>query len=86
VAFIAFFLALKKAFGEADMPGTQMLRTFLFILLMSALLTGCILLVVGFFRAETWGRRITRLAAVILLLVLTLPPAFCSVAVDVRFT
>lgn len=86
VAFIGFFLVIKKAFGEADMPGAQMLRTFLLFPLMSALLTSCIPLVAGFFSAKTWGRRITKLVAVMLLLVLTLPLAFCSLAVDVRFT
>lgn len=86
IVFIGFFLALKKAFGEADMPGAQMLRMVVFIPLMSALLTGCIPLIAGVFSAQTWGRRIAKVAAVLLLLALTLPLAFCSLAFDVRFT
>ena len=86
VAFVGFFLALKKAFGEADMPGAQMLRVFVFIPLMAALLTGCIPLAAGLFHSQTWGRRITKIFALLLLLALTLPLAFCSLAFDIRFT
>jgi len=63
-----------------------MLRLVVFIPLMAALMTGSLPLLVGLFGAQTWGRRIRKIFTVLLLLALTLPLAFCSLAFDIRFT
>ena len=86
LAFVGFYLGLSKALGEAAMPGAQALRAFVFVPLMAALMTGCLPLLAGLLRAPTWGRRLARLLAILLMLALTLPLAFCSLAFDVRFT
>ena len=86
LAFVGFYLGLKKAFGDADMAGAQMLRLVVFIPAMAALMTGCLPLLVGLFAAQTWGRRFLRIFYVLLLLALTLPLAFCSLVFDIRFT
>ena len=47
LAFVGFYLGLKKAFGDADMAGAQMLRLVVFIPAMAALMTGCLPLLAG---------------------------------------
>ena len=86
LAFVGFYLALKKMLGPADMPGAQGLRLFVFIPAMAALLTGSLPLLASVFGSQTWGRRLLRILGVLLMLALTLPLAFCSLAFDVRFT
>lgn len=86
LAFVGLYLAFRKVLGRADMPGAQALRLFVFIPAMAALTTGSLPLLAGVFRSRTWGRRIVRLLAVLLMVALTLPLALCSLAFDVCFT
>ncbi len=86
LVFIGLIVGLKKAFGEADMPGAQFLRSFVFIPAMAALITGCLPLLRSLAGTQTWGRRILKIFAVVLLVALTLSLGMCSLAFDVRFT